>query len=563
MTISRVRLVSNRFVCSCKRPRLSVLAFLASVAACLSTCPADAGVLVSWSEVGGNFQGVVSGSLTSAELAQAGSNFASTLSDTAFIDTTPTFASYPAGTHLRYNFLASTVAFTPDFIRLNSYVGTSRSGDVFGFYQVANGSLTVTVPSGYQAGTAINGTLTVPAYGNSLSTSFTMGEVIKLNGNALVTFSAAAVPEPSTVVMALAGLTCGGFLMRRRIRRRTSGQCVAAIASLALVGACVATGSAHAAPIAINWVTVGDPGNAADTSGSPSPAGAVAESFKIMKYEFTNSQYATFLNAVDPGGSNPLGLYAGGYGSGVDYRYGIQWQSGASGTHYVVRNNFGDKPVTFVSWFDAARVANWLHNNGAYGSTETGAYTLVGYQTSGTAPARNPGARYFIPTENEWYKAAYYKGGGTNAGYWDYATQSNTAPSAVTADSTGIGSAGSTGNFANYGYGAPWSGGSPNVTTVGTNGGPSAYGAFDMGGNVFELNDLTGGAGSTRGYRGGDFLYSANALAAWGRYTAAPDFQDGYIGFRLAAIVPEPSTVAMALAGLACGGLFLRRRKRA
>ena len=100
------------------------------------------------------------------------------------------------------------MAFTPDFIRLNSYVGTSRSGDVFGFYQVANGSLTVTVPSGYQAGTAINGTLTVPAYGNSLSTSFTMGEVIKLNGNALITFSAAAVPEPSTWAMAVAAIAC-------------------------------------------------------------------------------------------------------------------------------------------------------------------------------------------------------------------------------------------------------------------------------------------------------------------------------------------------------------------
>ena len=41
-----------------------------------------------------------------------------------------------------------------------------------------------------------------------------------------------------------------------------------------------------------------------------------------------------------------------------------------------------------------------------------------------------PGALFFLPSEDEWYKAAYYKGGGTNAGYWDYPTQSDTAPTA-------------------------------------------------------------------------------------------------------------------------------------
>jgi len=72
-------------------------------------------------------------------------------------------------------------------------------------------------------------------------------------------------------------------------------------------------------------------------------------------------------------------------------------------------------------------------------STETGAYTLNG-GTSGNAPAVNVGAAVYIPTENQWYKAAYYKGGSTNAGYWDYATQSDSAPTAVTSGTTGIGS---------------------------------------------------------------------------------------------------------------------------
>jgi formylglycine-generating enzyme required for sulfatase activity len=228
----------------------------------------------------------------------------------------------------------------------------------------------------------------------------------------------------------------------------------------------------------------------------------------------------------------------------------------------------GDKPVNYVSWFDAARVTNWLMN-GATGtsSTETGAYTLSG---TSTAPAVNSGATFYIPTEDQWYKAAYYKGGSTNAGYWDYATQSDTAPTPVTSGSTGIGSAGSAGSFANYNSTASWNGQTGNVTTVGTNGGPSAYGAFDMSGNLFEWNDLTGAAGSSRGLRGGHWHGSGLILHAWlDGHTSSydvPSNEDDGIGFRLASpvAVPEPSAYAMALAGLACGGYSLfRRRKQA
>ena len=70
----------------------------------------------------------------------------------------------------------------------------------------------------------------------------------------------------------------------------------------------------------------------------------------------------------------------------------------------------------------------------------------------------NSNATFYLPTADQWYKAAYYKGGGTSAGYWDYATQSDSAPTAVTAGLTGIGSAGSTGNFANYNNNADWGG---------------------------------------------------------------------------------------------------------
>ena len=328
----------------------------------------------------------------------------------------------------------------------------------------------------------------------------------------------------------------------------------------ALVVALLPSLAVPARAVTIDWVTVGDPGNTADTTGSPNPAGAVATSFQIMKYEWTNSQYTDFLNSVAV--TDTYSLYNANMGSNA--RGGIT-QSGASGSYtYAAKSDMGDKPVNYVSWFDAARVSNWLMNGGtSSSSTETGAYTLNG-GTSGNAPAVNLGAAFYIPTQDQWYKAAYYKGGSTNAGYWDYATQSDAAPTAVTAGLTGIGSSGSTGNFANYNSAASWNGETGNVTTVGTNGGASAYDAFDMSGNVFEWNDLTGAAGSSRGLRGGGWYISAFNLSSADRYENDPSFEDISVGFRLASPVPvpEPSTCAMALAGLACGGYSLFRRRR-
>ena len=233
--------------------------------------------------------------------------------------------------------------------------------------------------------------------------------------------------------------------------------------------ACLPFGSIASAE-AIQWVTVGDPGNEPDTD--PSGYGAVLTSFQIMKYEFTNQQYTDFLTSV--AATDTYALYNASMGSNA--RGGIT-RSGTSGAFtYSIKTNMGDKPVNFVSWFDAARVSNWLMNGAtSSSSTETGAYTLNG-ATSGNAPAVNPGATFYIPTEDQWYKAAYYQGGGTNAGYWNYATQSDSDPTAVTAGSTGIGSSGNTGNFANYDQAADWNSQNGNVTTVGTNGGPSAYG---------------------------------------------------------------------------------------
>ncbi len=295
--------------------------------------------------------------------------------------------------------------------------------------------------------------------------------------------------------------------------------------------------------VVLDMVVVGDAGNHAD-SRLVGNYGAVADRYLIGKYEVTIGQYAEFLNAVAK--SDSYGLYHPSMATDLNSA-GIQ-RSGSSGSYtYAVMSNAGNsinRPITYVNWFDVARFANWMHNGQGLGSTETGAYTLVGGQTSGIAPAKNVGARFYIPTLNEWYKAAFYKGGGTTAGYWTHATQS---------DSTPGNAIGSTPNQANFYEGDYAVTQSPDVfsnqnylTDVGAfTSSPSAYGTFDQAGNVWEWNDLTGAAGSDRGLHGGTWKFPAsfgdyNSFSTMsGADVGTAGHQDN-IGFRLAgaAVVP-------------------------
>jgi formylglycine-generating enzyme len=325
---------------------------------------------------------------------------------------------------------------------------------------------------------------------------------------------------------------------------------------------------AHA--VQIDWITVGNPGNSPDPA-TGSEFGNVADVFRMMRLEWTNSQYVTFLNAIDPVGLNPNGVYNANMGS--DPRGGIVNTGGTYRGRYEAKANMGDKPVNFVSWFDAARVANWLNGGGqAFDSSDasanapqnTGAYTL-GTATTGTAPNKNPDALCWIPTESEWYKTAYYNPtlNANAGGYRLYGNGFDEVPTSVASNEFGIGSAGSEGNFANLSLGAAWNAQVGNVTTVGTNGSPSFYGAFDMSGNLWEWNDLnTNADGLLRGLRGSAFDNSDSNASSLRSEAYAPWSEGRDYGFRLVA-VPEPS-----LLGVAAGGLFLasrvvRHRRRA
>jgi formylglycine-generating enzyme required for sulfatase activity len=324
---------------------------------------------------------------------------------------------------------------------------------------------------------------------------------------------------------------------------------------------------AKAAPI--EWVRVANPGNAADTTGY----GDVASTFDIMKYEFTNTRYAEFLNAIDPQGTNPQGVWAASMGS--SNQGGISQVPGnALGSRYVVKTDFADKPVNFMSSFSVARVANWLQNGSPVSPTttdssgtaaqNTGAYA-IGTATSGNLPAKSAGARYWIPLENEWYKAAYYNPtlNSGSGGYTTYGNGFSTTPGSVTASVTGVGSASGTGNFANYLGTAIWNSnpvGAP--TSVGTNGAASYYGAFDMSGNTFEFNTLTGVASSNVGIRGGSFVSATSAaISSSTRFDISTTDTDNEFGFRLVT-VPEPESLALlATGGVAFAAGLLRRRR--
>ena len=138
------------------------------------------------------------------------------------------------------------------------------------------------------------------------------------------------------------------------------------------------------------------------------------------KYDVTIGQHAAFLNSVAK--TDTYSLYNPKMGTDGTVA-GIQ-QNSSSGSYTYSVIGSPNRPITYVSWFDAARFSNWMTPGQGSDSTETGTYTLVGGQTSGTAPAANPGAKFRIPTANEWYKAASYSPrlNGATGGYYAYAT---------------------------------------------------------------------------------------------------------------------------------------------
>jgi formylglycine-generating enzyme len=353
----------------------------------------------------------------------------------------------------------------------------------------------------------------------------------------------------------------------------------------------LAAAAARLSADAIAWAYVGDAGNAADArdaahGGTPG-RGAVAYPYQIGKCEVTNGQYCEFLNAKAK--SNAHNLYNS-YTSS-DPQEGILY-SGAEGSYsYTVKDGHERQPAAFVTWLNAVRFVNWLQNGGGDGDTETGTYAIatVGSTTTVAVPTAADRANwttphYVLPTEDEWYKAAYYKGGSLSAGYRTYAF---TVDDSIVSDqppgdathkkySANIFKDDGISNGYNDGYALTGSSdhypdpASDYLTDTGAyTSAESAYHTFDQDGNVCEWTEsVLQSDPSKRIFRGGSWRYNA------ADYAAASTPQNGSfdttngpdLGFRVGLILPVPEPNAWLLLGWLGGGaapivLFRRRRQ--
>ncbi len=219
----------------------------------------------------------------------------------------------------------------------------------------------------------------------------------------------------------------------------------------------------------------------------------------------------------------------------------------------------GNQPAANISWYEAAAFVNFLNTNSgktaAYNLTFTTNWSMAlwsseqAWTAGGTNLYRNKDAFYFLPSENEWYKSAYYNAAGTN--YFLYPTDSDTAPTAV--------ASGTNGGTAVYNNAASV------PAIVDSAGGLSPYGTMGQGGNVFEWNESAfDGSNSSssedRAVRGGNWFLAEFDLRSSVRSFLGPTLENGIIGFRVAS-VPEPSTYALLLM-TGAGALWWARRRR-
>jgi sulfatase modifying factor 1 len=275
----------------------------------------------------------------------------------------------------------------------------------------------------------------------------------------------------------------------------------------------------------MDFVTIGNPNNAADTTGTPDPAGSVAYTYNLGKYEVSRDM----ITKANSAGSLRITMFdMSGYGG-----------------------NGVDRPATGVSWYESATYVNWLNTS----TGGTAAYKFVGgtFQLWSAGDAgynannmfRNSLAKYVIASSNEWYKGAYGKADGS---WSNFPNGSDSAPTAV--------AGGTDANTAVYN-------GQTGPADITNAGGLSSYGTMGQGGNVWEWNETAydgtnNTAGENRELRGGSWFNDSDLLGASFRFDVDPSDEYSSLGFRVAS-VPEPSTGLLVLLGLS--GLLLKRRK--
>jgi hypothetical protein len=333
--------------------------------------------------------------------------------------------------------------------------------------------------------------------------------------------------------------------MGKRLMRYVFATCCLLAGSAQCQAGVVSFGSG-ANQFNMEFVTIGNPGNAADTRSTSRPIsatlGSVGYTYGIGKFEVSEDM---------------ITKYNANFGT-------------ANGLVITKDTRDSNKPATSVSWNEAARFVNWLN-------TSTGGFAAYKYTTNGvnddialwtasdtldydaSNPYRSKRATYVLPSYNEWYKAAYHSPSGT---YYDFANGSDTRPTAVTGGLSGA-------VYTQSGEASP-----TGPADIDQAGGLSPYGVMGLGGNVFEWEEssfnLSNNSGSSsRGIRGGDWLsVIPNVLSLSIRGNIGSSIENDKFGFRVASLsssappaVPEPSMMVIGtLFGL--GGLVAKRRMK-
>jgi len=166
----------------------------------------------------------------------------------------------------------------------------------------------------------------------------------------------------------------------------------------------------------IDFVHIGAVGNAPWTGNGTAGdqaigRGGVNYPYNIGRFEVTTAQWVDFFNAAydrPPSDALPNLLpptYWGAVGTTPHTPGGQRWAVPPGHEMYPVGN---------ISWRMAAMYCNWLCNNKSTDRSAflNGAYDVSTFGYSGNSitdqPTHTPGARYWIPTLDEWIKAAHY-----------------------------------------------------------------------------------------------------------------------------------------------------------
>ncbi|WP_197529341.1 formylglycine-generating enzyme family protein [Botrimarina mediterranea] len=329
--------------------------------------------------------------------------------------------------------------------------------------------------------------------------------------------------------------------------------------------------------MSFDWAVVGNPDNAADPDNG---LGTVADTFAVARTNVSNRQYVEFLNAKamdDQYGLFSSQMMSSSHGGIVrlgdigSYSYAVK--EDALGVQAGRDYSYANKPVVFVTWFNAVRFVNWMHNSQGDGDTESGAYDLTQLPADLSQPftvSRNSDAKYWLPSLDEWYKAAFHDASaGKSAVYFDFATGSNSVPDSDDPATLDTPNTTNVANFTRYAPGDGYNSGEamPNrmypLTDVGAySETTSSYGAFDMAGNVWEwteTNSVSPSDSVLMGVSGSAWRSDFQVLLSGQPVGIGSSPLSVAIdrGFRVATI-PEPT--ALALAAMLAGWGLMRRQ---